>query len=115
MEYETEFGKLFLNDKNYNLLNYNSEILDNDYLFILGKILFWSFIHGGAWPTWFHPFQINFIVENNIDTIKIFKELQPHLYELAKKINTDNSAYNEIRNWWSNYRDIGIVSIINFI
>ena len=53
----------------------NLNILQKDYLFVLGKVLFWSFIHGGAWPTWLHPFHISFITEQNIDTAKIFEEL----------------------------------------
>ncbi len=108
-----EHGNLFLEDNDFKLLNYNTDILQYDYLFILGKILFWSFIHGGAWPTWLHPFHINFIMENSINTVETFEELQPNLYQLAKQISVDNSTYNEIKDWWSNYRNIGVVSIIN--
>ena len=75
MNYETEEGKLFLEENDYKILNNNLNILQKDYLFVLGKVLFWSFIHGGAWPTWLHPFHISFITEQNIDTAKIFEEL----------------------------------------
>ena len=63
MNYETEDVKLFLEGSDYKLLNNDLILLQNDNLFVLGKILFWSFIHRGTWPTWFHPFHINFIME----------------------------------------------------
>lgn len=115
LNYETENGKLFLAENDYILLNNDSNILQSDYLFQLGKVMFWSFIHRGAWPTWLHPFHINFIMEQNINTVEIFEKLQPSLFELANKINFDYSAYNEIKDWWSNYRDIDVVSIVNLI
>ncbi len=52
-------------------------------------------------------------MENSINTVETFEELQPNLYQLAKQISVDNSTYNEIKDWWSNYRNIGVVSIIN--
>jgi hypothetical protein len=113
--YEIEDVKLFLEGNDYKLLNNDLILLQNDNLFVLGKILFWSFIHKGAWPTWLHPFHINFLMEHNVDTIEIFKELHPNLFRIANKINVDNSAYNEIKEWWSNYRDINVVSIVNLI
>jgi len=85
-----EHGNLFLEDNDFKLLNYNTDILQYDYLFILGKILFWSFIHGGVW--WLHPFHINFIMENSINTVETFEELQPNLSQLAKQISIDNST-----------------------
>ena len=113
MNYEVDNEKLFLDHGNdYKLLNNNPKILQSDHLFVLGKILFWMFIHGGAWPTWLHPFHINFIMEKDINTVEIFEELQPNLCKLAKKITVDNSSYDEIKNWWINYRDIGVVSIV---
>jgi hypothetical protein len=115
MQYETEHGKLFLEDNDFKLLNHNPDILQDDSIFILGKILFWSFIHEGAWPIWIHPFHIDFVMENSIDTVEIFKDLQPNLHQLAKQISINNSTYREIKDWWSNYRNIGIVGIINLI
>jgi len=115
MNYETEDVKLFLEGSDYKLLNNDLILLQNDNLFVLGKILFWSFIHRGTWPTWFHPFHINFIMEHNVNTIEIFKKLQPNLFRLANQINVDNSAYNEIKEWWSDYRNIDVVSIVNLI
>jgi hypothetical protein len=117
-QYETDYENLFLEDSNFKLLNHNPNILKDDCLFLVGKILFWSFIHEGSWPTWLHPFHINFIMENSINVVEIFEELQPNLYQLAKQIVINNSTYNEIKDWWSNYRNIGVVSIIyqvNFI
>ena len=115
MQYEMEHGKLFLEDNDSKLLNHDPDILKSDQIFLLGKILFWSFIHEGAWSAWIHPFHINFIMEISINIVEIFNELQPNLYQLAKQISIDNSTYKEIKDWWTNYRNIGIVSIIDLI
>ena len=79
-----------------------------DFLYLTGKILFWSFIHGGAWPTWLHLYHINFFLGLEIEVIDIFHEIQQNLFEIGNQIKTDNSVYDQIKDWWSNYRNIGV-------
>lgn len=111
LNYNTDGGILFAGD-NYKYVDHDPAHLEFDFLYLTGKILCWTLIHGGAWPTWLHPYHINFFLGLEINFIEIFQEIQPNLYKIANQIKTDNSVYNQIKDWWSNYRNIG-VSIIN--
>ena len=110
MRYNTDSGILFIGD-NYKYVDHSPTHLEFDFIYLTGKILFWTLIHGGAWPVWLHPYHINFFLGFKINFIDIFQEIQPNLYKIANQIKTDNSVYNQIKDWWLNYRNMG-VSII---
>ena len=84
-----EFPLFISNDNNY-VISSNPLLLRSKEFITLGKLLFWSLIHNGAWPHWLHKFHFKYMFEMNINYIQILKEIQPNIFEITKMIENLN-------------------------
>lgn len=49
-------------------------------------MLFWCFIHNGAWPHWLDNFHFKFMFDMHVDYLGIVEYLQPSVYKIIEKI-----------------------------
>lgn len=84
-----------LKDHEISFFNFNNDLsiispnpilLNTKKLVLLGKILFWCFIHNGAWPHWLHKFHFQFMFDMDINYIHVLKEISPQVYEITRSI-----------------------------
>nr|CAG8546384.1 9550_t:CDS:2 [Entrophospora candida] len=59
----------------------------------LGKLMFWCFIHHGAWPKWFDPFQIEYIMGAPIDVNERLKEKNRYLYKIFSGLKNQDEVW----------------------
>ena len=92
-DYEcAEFGNasLFIPQDDTYIISSNPLLLHSNNFIILGKLLFWSLIHNGAWPHWLHKFHFKLIFKIDINHIQILREVQPQIYEIIRNIENFN-------------------------
>jgi hypothetical protein len=100
---------------NYIFLAENQTSIDDKFGFVLGKLLIWCLLHGGAWPSWLHSMHLHYIYDENINYIEIFKELNPHIYDYIKKLESgDNSYIKDVIDFAKHYNENVSYFIINF-
>ncbi|CAH1769586.1 12465_t:CDS:2, partial [Entrophospora sp. SA101] len=97
---------------NYIFLAENQTSIGDKFGFILGKLLIWCLLHGGAWPSWLHPMHLHYICDKNINYIEIFKELNPNIYNCIKKLESgDNSHFKDVIDYAKHYNENRIFQI----
>jgi hypothetical protein len=87
---------LFVTNNDTSIISSNPFFLHSKAFFYLGKMLFWSLIHDGAWPHWLNKFHFRYIFEMKINYIQILEEIQPLVFEITKSIEKINE---ELRPW----------------
>ncbi|GES79129.1 hypothetical protein GLOIN_2v1837680 [Rhizophagus clarus] len=91
-------GKLF-DGYHLHLIQQNSDLVNWSYPTIIGKILFWSWIHQGSWPKWLDPLHLKYIIygkESIVCTNALFEHI-PFLYNLSKDfMENPNAKKDEI-------------------
>ena len=86
-------GKLFDGDHLF-LIQQNSNIIEWEYPKLFGKMLFWCFVHSGAWPKWLDPLHLQYIIngETSINCLNALSEHIPYLYNLVKDISENSES-----------------------
>ena len=95
-------GQLFDDGENTFFIRYNNESIEWKYPEIIGKALFWCWIHKSAWPKWFHKMHMVYIIygEDQINAVNILGEYIPYLYNFVRDLQS-NSRNNDTLSLWA--------------
>jgi hypothetical protein len=99
-------GRLFDDGENVLFIKYNNESTIWRYPEIIGKGLFWCWLHNGAWPRWLHPMHMIYAIEGEeqINCIDVLKEYVPYLHNFVINLQS-NSRDDNILSLWATSRD----------
>ena len=95
---------MFLIRQNYHLIEFN-------YPIIIGKLLFWSWIHLGSWPQWLDPIHLQYIIDEkeSISCMSSLLDYAPYFYNLSNDIKNNGK---EIRKrdleFWIEQRGLNV-------
>ncbi|UZO08631.1 uncharacterized protein OCT59_028884 [Rhizophagus irregularis] len=94
-------GRLFDDGENTFFIKYNNESTEWKYPEIIGKALFWCWLHQGAWPKWLHKMHLVYVIygEENINAVNILGEYIPYLHEFVIDLQSGLRSNDKLSLW----------------
>ncbi|GET03021.1 hypothetical protein GLOIN_2v1837680 [Rhizophagus clarus] len=94
-------GRLFDDGENTFFIRYNNESTEWKYPEIIGKALFWCWLHQGTWPKWLHKMHLVYVIygEENINTVNILGEYIPYLHDFVIDLQSDLRNNDKLSLW----------------
>lgn len=92
---------MFDDGENTFFIKYNNESTEWKYPEIIGKALFWCWLHQGAWPKWLHKMHLVYVIygEENINAVNILGEYIPYLHEFVINLQSDLRSNDKLSLW----------------
>jgi hypothetical protein len=79
-------GSIFEGHKDHHILVNDLILYENGYYEILGKLLFWNFIHDGSFPHYLDEYIFKIMFDEVIDHVETIKLTLPTLSNIINKI-----------------------------
>ena len=92
---ECTTGSLIIVPNSILLVHYNA-------YYHLGRLIFWCLIHELPFPTWFHEFHLNYIMDIPLNYNTLLQEINTSINDMIEKIkNCENNINNilELKEW----------------